>query len=48
VAAYDNPAMNYFTGQATVELRELLARWRDPDVKAVVITGAQSGKFITN
>lgn len=48
VAAYDNPPMNYFTGQATVELGELLARWRDPDVKAVVITGAQSGKYITH
>ena len=48
VAAYDNPPMNYFTGQATVELGELLARWRDPDVKAVVITGAQPGKYITH
>lgn len=48
VAAYDNPPMNYFTGQATVELGELLARWRDPDVKAVVISGAQSGKYITH
>jgi enoyl-CoA hydratase/carnithine racemase len=48
VAAYDNPPTNYFTGQATVELRELLGRWREPDVKAVVITGAQSGKYITH
>jgi enoyl-CoA hydratase len=48
VAAYDNPPMNYFTGQATAELGELLARWRDPDVKAVVITGAQPGRYITH
>src|SRR3712207_7645785 len=39
VAAYDNPPMNYFTAQATAELGKLLGGWREPDVKAVVITG---------
>src|SRR4051794_21462224 len=48
VAAYDNPPMNYFTAQATAELGGLLGRWRDPDVKAVVITGEPAGKFITH
>ena len=26
----------------------MLARWREPDVKAVVITGAPAGKYITH
>jgi len=38
--------MNYFVGASAVELGEMLPRWREPDVRVVIITGAIPGKYI--
>jgi enoyl-CoA hydratase len=48
VAAYDNAPMNYFCAEGTSELQGLIEAWRSPDVRAVVLTGAMPGKFITH
>jgi enoyl-CoA hydratase/carnithine racemase len=48
VATYKAPPMNYFTAAGTAELATLIEQWRDPTVKAVVLTGGVSGKFITH
>jgi enoyl-CoA hydratase/carnithine racemase len=48
VAAYNNPPTNYLVGAASAEFGELLKRWRDPDVRAVLITGAVPERYITH
>lgn len=48
VAAFDNPPMNYMVAGATAELAGLIAEWAAPDVRAIVITGAPPGRFITH
>jgi len=48
VATYHNPPMNYFCAEGTRELGALIAEWGDPAVRAVVLTGAIPGKFITH
>ena len=48
IAIYENPPMNYFCAQGTQELGELVRAWSDPSVRAVVLTGALPGKFITH
>jgi enoyl-CoA hydratase len=48
VATYLNPPMNYFCAPGCGELIQLIESWRDPAVRAVVLTGGMSGKFITH
>jgi enoyl-CoA hydratase len=48
IAIYENPPMNYFCAQGTQELGELVRAWSDPNVRAVVLSGALPGKFITH
>lgn len=47
-AAHDNPPMNYFTAEGAAELAELIEQWADPQVRAIVLTGAVPGRFITH
>jgi enoyl-CoA hydratase len=48
VATYLNPPMNYFCAEGTRELSALLESWKQPEVRAVVLTGGMTGKFITH
>lgn len=48
VATYHNPPMNYFCAQGAQELLGLIEQWKSPQVRAVVLTGAIAGKFITH
>ena len=48
VASYYNPPMNYFCAAGTQELVALIEAWRDPAIRAVVLTGGLPGKFITH
>jgi enoyl-CoA hydratase/carnithine racemase len=48
IAAHDNPPMNYFVGASAQGLAEMLPRWREPDVRVVIITGASPGRYITH
>jgi enoyl-CoA hydratase len=40
--------MNYFCADGTRELVALIEAWRDPSIRAVVLTGGLPGKFITH
>ena len=48
VATYHNPPMNYFCAEGTQELATLIRGWREPAIRAVVLTGGLEGKFITH
>jgi len=48
VAAHNNPPMNYFVADSAAGLAEMLPRWREDDVRVIVITGAIPGKYITH
>lgn len=48
VATYKNPPMNYFCAEGTRELVASIEKWRDPAVRAVILTGGLPGKFITH
>src|SRR6195952_1675974 len=47
-AAHNTPPMNYFVGESATELAEMLPRWREPDVRVVIVTGAIPDKYITH
>ena len=48
VAAHANPPMNYLNSSGAIELSELIESWRDPAIRAVVLTGDVEGRFITH
>ena len=48
IATYRNPPMNYFCADGTRGLSDLIERWSDPAIRAVVLTGGIEGKFITH
>ena len=48
VATYDHAPMNYFCAEGAGELVALVETWRDPSIRAVVLTGGRKGKFITH
>jgi enoyl-CoA hydratase len=48
IAAHNNPPMNYFIGESATGLAEMLPRWREPDVRVIIITGAIPDRFITH
>lgn len=48
VATYLNPPMNYFCAEGTRELSQLIEAWRASAIRAVVLTGGMTGKFITH
>ena len=48
VARHDNPPMQYLDNTGVRELDELVGTWGHRDVRAVVLTGAAPGRFITH
>lgn len=48
VAAYTNLPMNYLVGEGAAELGALIPTWRDPAVRAVVLTGGPDDRYLTH
>ena len=48
VASYHNPPMNYFIAEGAVELGSLIDRCGSPDVRVLILTGGEKGRFITH
>jgi enoyl-CoA hydratase/carnithine racemase len=48
IAGYKNPPTNYMVAAALGELNDLIALWREPGVRAVVLTGAVADRYITH
>jgi enoyl-CoA hydratase/carnithine racemase len=48
IAAHNNPPMNYFIGHSAAGLAEMLPRWREDDVRVIIITGAIPDRYITH
>src|SRR5258707_4416723 len=40
--------MNYFCADGAAELGALIEAWREPSIKAVVLSGGMPGRFITH
>lgn len=47
VATYRNPPVNYFTQAAMISLGKRVAKWRDPGIRAVILTGIDTA-FVTH
>lgn len=47
-ARFTNGERNYYTDAAVTELAEHVERWRDPSVRAVILSGGLPGIFITH
>ncbi len=48
LAAYTNEPMNYFVADGAAELGTLIPTWRDPAVRAVIITGGPKDQYLTH
>ena len=48
IAGYRNPPTNYLVAGATAELAAMIETWRDPQIRAVVLTGAVPQRYITH
>jgi enoyl-CoA hydratase/carnithine racemase len=48
VAAYTNAPMNYFVAEGVEELGALVPTWRDPAVRAVILTGGPADQYLTH
>lgn len=48
IVSYDNPPMNYLTGDAMAEFRELIPEMAKDDVRVVILQGKPKGFFITH
>lgn len=48
IAGYKNPPTNYLIAPAMAELDDLIARWREPVVDVIVLTGAVEDRYITH
>lgn len=48
VARHDNPPMHYLNAKGAGEFAELIDSWYDPEIRAVVLAGAERGRFITH
>lgn len=48
IAAYTNAPMNYLVADGIAELVALIPTWRDPEVRAVIITGDPSDQYLTH
>ena len=47
IAAFSNPPHNYLTKAVIDELEQLVAEWRDPSIRAVVIQSHDQAGFFT-
>ena len=48
IADYKNPPTNYLVGPATAELNDMIATWRELDVRVVVLTSSVPDRYITH
>ena len=48
IADYKNPPTNYLVGAATAELNDMIGRWREPDVRVVVLSSTVPDRYITH
>ncbi len=48
IADYKNPPTNYLVGAATAELNDMIGRWREPDVRVVVLSSTIPDRYITH
>jgi enoyl-CoA hydratase len=48
VAKFADPPANYFTDRAVRELTSHVDRWNSPEIRAIVLTGANRGGLVTH